>query len=256
MLPGPVTMSTGRRRPRCRRRTSRPPGRRRRRTPRRRRAARTPRGSWGAAGRRSPSAAGWRRRTTRRRRPGPARRSSRPSSGRPHGRRARRGRPARPGSQRSVTDAAGDDLRWSCRCGAGPRARAGRDGSTPRARRGRRGRGSASAESSASCGTRRLGRPDAVELLAPLEHRLGAALVHVLDDGPHGVQHALDVDGGARQHVTRVDGRAPEVDAADHAGRVYGGRPPRPTRYCPGPHPADARPGRGAPRARYATLGP
>ena len=74
---------------------------------------------------------------------------------------------------------------------------------------------------------------DAVELLAPLEHGLGAALVHVLDDGPHGVQHALDVDGRARQHVTRVDGRAPEVDAADHAGQSTEGGLRDPPEYWP-----------------------
>ena len=105
----------------------------------------------------APSAAGWRRRTTARRATwaGTTFMTTR----------ARVDRTAAGHVEADAVDgqpalgdrAAGHDLGGRVGSGAGPRARSAHGGSTPRARRGPSGSSSASAESSASCGTRRLG---------------------------------------------------------------------------------------------------
>ena len=202
-----------------RRRTSRSPARRRRRRPRRRRAARRRPGSSGAAGRRTPVGlsrcggeatasdvdAGLL---------GRARRSSRRCSGRPPGRRGRRARPARTGTQRSVTVPPGTTWvvtsarRWS-RCTSRARridsSSAARTAGSRPAERGRQGRGRHP----------QVDRPDAVEPLAEVAQRTGAARADLLADRLDRRQRGLDVEIGPRQdraQVGRVQGLAAQVD--------------------------------------------
>jgi hypothetical protein len=62
--------------------------------------------------------------------------------------------------------------------------------------------------------------PDTVEAGRDLPDRRGAAPADVLADRPDGVEHRVDVRGGARQDVPQVTGaragRPAQVDSSDH----------------------------------------
>ena len=83
-----------------------------------------------------------------------------------------------------------------------------------------------SAAASTSAGTRSCVGADAVEPLAEVAQRLGAAMLHVLADGAHRVEGRLDVVLGSGQGLSqraRVERTATQVDRGHHPPSL--GRP-------------------------------